>query len=246
MFKRLFLPLDLQLFSADLGGEGSGENPAQDGQSTAGEPVNNTDKQSEKTFTQADIDKIIADRLEREKKKQAETVEKLKKLEEYEKAEEERKKAEMSEAERLKADKEESEKKAEEAEEKAKQAQEKANQRIVNTEIKSIARSLNANDLNDVLALLDKSTIEVDDDGNVKGVDEAVQALKEAKPWMFKQAIGADAAGGSNPAKNPSVNEITAKEKELAEAREKALKDSRFMGTVTKIYNELIALKQRK
>lgn len=242
MFKRLFLPLDLQLFSADLGGEGGGDNPAQDEQSTAGEPANNT----EKTFTQADIDKIIADRLEREKKKQAETVEKLKKLEEYEKAEEERKKAEMSEAERLKADKEEAAKKAEEAEEKAKLAQEKANQRIVNTEIKSIARSLNANDLNDVLALLDKSTIEVDDEGNVKGVDEAVQALKEAKPWMFKQAIGADAAGGSNPAKNPSVNEITAKEKELAEAQEKALKDSRFMGTVTKIYNELIALKQRK
>ncbi|MEK5109846.1 scaffolding protein [Cytobacillus sp. FSL K6-0129] len=234
----LFLPLNLQLFSEDK--------PEQDGQTTADEPANNTETSSEKTFTQADIDKIIADRLEREKKKQAETAEKLKKLEEYEKAEEERRKAEMSEAERLKADKEEAAKKAEEAEEKAKQAQEKANQRIINTEIKSIARSLNANDLNDVLALLDKSTLEVDEEGNVSGVDLAVQALKEAKPWMFKQAIGADAAGGSNPAKNPSINEITAKEKELEEAREKALKDSRFMGTVTKIYNELIALKQRK
>lgn len=234
----LLLPLNLQLFSEDT--------PEQDGQTTVDEPANNTETSSEKTFTQADIDKIIADRLEREKKKQAETAEKLKKLEEYEKAEEERRKAEMSEAERLKADKEEAAKKAEEAEEKAKQAQEKANQRIINTEIKSIARSLNANDLNDVLALLDKSTLEVDEDGNVSGVDLAVQALKEAKPWMFKQAIGADAAGGSNPAKNPSINEITAKEKELEEAREKALKDSRFMGTVTKIYNELIALKQRK
>ncbi|MDQ0270732.1 phage scaffolding protein [Cytobacillus purgationiresistens] len=240
MFKRLFLPINLQLFSADLGGEGG------DGQSTAAEPEKKTEEQSEKTFTQAELDKILADRVAREKKKQLETADKLKKLEEYEQAEEERKKAAMSEAERLKAEKEEASKKAEEAAEQAKKAQESANQRIVNTEIKSIARSLNANDLNDVLTLLDKSSIEIDDEGNVKGVDEAVNTLKEAKPWMFKQSLGADAVGGSNPAKNPSVNEISAKEKELADAQEKALKDSRFMGTVTRIYNELIALRQRK
>ena len=71
-------------------------------------------------------------------------------------------------------------------------AQEKANTRILNTEIKSIARTLDANDPGDVLALLDKSTIQLDENGNYQGVEEAVNALKESKPWMFKKVVGAD------------------------------------------------------
>ncbi|MEK4910568.1 phage scaffolding protein [Niallia sp. FSL M8-0099] len=238
MEERKLLRLNLQTFAEENGGE----------QTTPAEAENNpelTEKPAGKTFTQEEMNEILAKRLKREKEKQAELDEKLKKLEAYEQAEEERKKAEMSEIERLAAEREEAAKKAEEAEEQAKKAQEAANKRIVDTEIKSIARALNANDLNDVLALLDKSVIEVDEDGNVKGAEEAVKALKEAKPWMFKPAIGADASGGSNPQKNPSINEISAKEKELAEAKEKALKDSRFMGAVTRIYNELVALKQK-
>ncbi|PAD91626.1 phage scaffolding protein [Shouchella clausii] len=225
------------------------EAEATETETTVEEPENNpkdTEQSNEKTFTQADIDRILADRLEREKKKQAETAERLKKLEEYEKAEEERKKAEMTEAERLKAEKEEADKKAAEAAEEAKKALEAANKRIIDTEIRAIARSLNANDPSDVLALMDKSGVEISEDGSVKGVEEAVAALKEAKPWMFKAPVGADAAGGSNPAKTNDNTEIAAKERELAEAKEKALKDTRFAGAVTKIYNELIALKSKK
>ena len=92
-------------------------------------------------------------------------------------------------------------------------AQEKANTRILNTEIKSIARTLDANDPGDVLALLDKSTIQLDENGNYQGVEEAVNALKESKPWMFKKVVGADATGGANPGTNPRANEILALEK---------------------------------
>jgi hypothetical protein len=203
-------------------------------------------KAPEKTYTQAEMDAVLQKRLKREKEKQAELDAKLKRLEEFEKAEEERKRAAMSEAERLKAEKEEAAKKAVEATEKAQKAQEAANQRIINTEIKSIARALNANDPADVLALLNKSAIEIDDDGNVAGVEDAVKALKEAKPWMFKQAIGADAAGGSNPAKNPSVNELTAKEKELADLKSQAAKNPRLLGKVTQLYNEILDLRNKK
>lgn len=205
-----------------------------------------TEKPTEKTFTQEEMNEILAKRLKREKEKQAELDEKLRKLEEYEKAEEERKKAAMSEAERLKAEKEEAAKRAEEASEQAKQAQEKANQRIINTEIKSIARALNANDPNDVLALLDKSNVEIDDEGNVKGIEDAVKALKEAKPWMFKQVIGADASGGSNPAKNPSANEVSALEKELEDTKAAALKNPRLAGKVTQLYNKLIEARNKQ
>lgn len=200
---------------------------------------------AEKTFTQAQLDEMIAKRLEREKKKQAELDEKLKKLEAYEKAEEERKKAEMSELERLNAEKEEAAKQAAEATEQAKKAQEAANQRIINTEIRSIARALNANDPNQVLALLDKSAVELGEDGSIIGAEEAVKAFKEASPWMFKQSIGADASGGSNPAKNPSLNELSQLEKDLEEAKKAAMSNPRFAGKVTEIWNKIVELKRK-
>ncbi|MCY8047651.1 phage scaffolding protein [Bacillus haynesii] len=238
-----FLPLNLQFFAE----QPEPEDP--NAQSTAGEPEPTPTEQSqgtEKTFTQAELDEILNKRLEREKKKQAELEEKAKRLEELEKAEEERKKAEMSEAERLRTEKEEAAKKAEEASEKAKKAEESANQRIINTELRAIARSLNANDPNQVLALLDKSAVQIDEDGNVIGAEEVVAAFKESSPWMFKQPIGADASGGSNPAKNNLQTEIVAKEKELEEAKQKALKDNRYSGAVTRIFNELLSLKNKR
>jgi hypothetical protein len=232
---KFLLKFDLQFFAGDL--------PPAD--PPPGDPPP-TDPPGGKTFTQAELDEILAKRLKREKEKQAETDAKLKRLEEFEKAEEERKKAAMTEAEKLKAEKEEADKKAQEAADQAKKAQETANQRIINTEIRSIARSMNANDPNDVLALLDKSGIEMDDEGNVKGVEDVVKALKEAKPWMFKVAIGADASGGGNPPSHPNVNELSAKEKELADLKTQATKNPRLMGKVTALYNEIIALKNKK
>ncbi|AYY27360.1 scaffolding protein [Bacillus sp. FDAARGOS_527] len=231
------LRLDLQFFSDG----GSGDDPNQKPGGTDDPP---------KTFTQEELDEIVKKRLERERNKSAEQYgdydDVKAKLAAFEKAEEERKKQEMTEIERLQAEKEEADKKAQEASEAAQKAQEKANTRILNTEIKSIARALDANDPGDVLALLDKSSITLDEDGNYQGVEEAVNALKESKPWMFKKVVGADAAGGANPGTNPRVNEILALEKELEEAKTKALKDSKFAGEVTRIYNKLLEAKAKK
>jgi myosin heavy subunit len=244
MLKRL----NLQFFAEQEPEDVTPEQPeAKDDTTTAAEPEKTPEETNpdEKTFTQAELDEIIAKRLEREKAKKKEMEEKLAKLAEYEKAEEERKKAEMSEVERLQAEYEEAQQKLKEFEESSKQTKEQAEKRIIETEIKSIARSLNANDPNDVLALIDKSEIKLDDNGNVAGADEVIKAFKEAKPFYFKQVVGADAAGGSNPSKNPSANEITAKEKELAEAKEAAKSNPRLVGKVTQLYNDLIALKNK-
>ncbi|SCC32719.1 Uncharacterized protein BCZB5J_02597 [Bacillus cereus] len=229
------LRLDLQFFSD---GGGSGDDPDKKPGGTDDSP---------KTFTQEELDEIVKKRLERERNKSAEQYGDVKaKLAAYEKAEEERKKQEMTEVERLQAEKEEADKKALEASEAAQKAQEKANARILNTEIKSVARALDANDPGDVLALLDKSSIQLDENGEYQGVEEAVNALKESKPWMFKKVVGADAAGGANPGTNPRANEILALEKELEEAKAKALKDSKFAGEVTRIYNKLLEAKAKK
>ncbi|WP_255291135.1 phage scaffolding protein [Bacillus thuringiensis] len=230
------LRLDLQFFS-------DGGSPEDDPDNNPGDPTNLPKSQEE-------LDELVKKRLERERKKSAEKYgdydDVKAKLAEYEKAEEERKKQEMTEIERLQAEKEEADKKALEASEAAQQAQEKANARILNTEIKSIARALDANDPGDVLALLDKSAIQLDENGNYQGVEEAVNALKESKPWMFKKVVGADAAGGANPGTNPRANEILALEKELEEAKTKALKDSKYAGEVTRIYNKLLEAKSKK
>lgn len=230
------LRLDLQFFS-------DGGNPEDNPENNPGDPINLPKSQEE-------LDELVKKRLERERKKSAEKYgdydDVKAKLAEYEKAEEERKKQEMTEIERLQVEKEEADKKALEASEAAQKAQEKANARILNTEIKSIARALDANDPGDVLALLDKSTIQLDESGNYQGVEEAVTALKESKPWMFKKVVGADAAGGANPGTNPRANEILALEKELEEAKTKALKDSKYAGEVTRIYNKLLEAKSKK
>lgn len=202
-------------------------------------------EEEERTFTQAELDDIIAKRLAREKEKQTETEAKLKRLKELEEAEEERKKAAMSEQERLQAEKEEAEKAAQEAKEKADKTLEAANNRIIDTEIRAVARDLKANDVDVVLALLDKENIEIDEEGNVKGVEEAVKELKESKEWMFKQSIGADASAGSNPTKNPTADEVTAKEKELEELKEKAVSDRSLWGKVTRLSNEIMGLKSK-
>lgn len=212
---------------------------------TSNKTVKTSADGKERTFTQAELDDIIAKRLAREKDKQTETEAKLQRLKELEEADKERKKAAMSEQERLQAEKEEADKKAEEAKDQATKAIEQANERIINTEIRAIARSLNANDVDDVLTLLDKSNIEMGDNGDVKGVEDAVKALKESKSWMFKRSIGADASAGSNPTSNPTADEVTAKEKELAELKEKAVGDKRLLGKVTRLANEIIGLKTK-
>lgn len=246
------LKTNLQFFAENKGTEEQNqqptEQPAAEPKNTETNPSEQTDKNEPKPIPY-DRFKEVNDAYKSYKELGFGTADELKaKLDElkaYEEAEQERKKAEMSEAERLKAEKEEAAKKAEEASEQAKKAQESANQRIINTEIRSIARSLNANDPNDVLALMDKSDVKIDDDGNVTGVEDALKAFKESKPWLFKQPIGADALGGSNPSKNPTADEMSAKEKELEEAKEQAKTNPRMFGKVTKLYNELLDLKNK-
>ncbi|GGF88419.1 phage scaffolding protein [Paenibacillus abyssi] len=198
------------------------------------------------TMTQADLDALIAREKGRVKGKYADYDDLKTKLTALEQAEEERKKAAMSEAERLKAEKDEADRKAAEASDAAKRAQDAANQRIINTEIRSEARALNANDASDVLSFVDKTKVTIDDEGNVIGAKEAVEAVKAAKPYLFKAPVGADAGDGGNPDRNRDKSELAAKEAELAELKKAAVRDTRLLGKVTALYNEILTLKAKR
>lgn len=64
------------------------------------------------------------------------------------------------------------------------QWQEKFRQSQLNNAIK-LAVAKEANDANDVLTLLNKDQLELIEDGTVKGLDDAINTLKESKPYLF-------------------------------------------------------------
>lgn len=51
-----------------------------------------------------------------------------------------------------------------------------------------LAVAKDANDADDILSLINKDELELQDDGNVKGLDKAIESLKEAKPYLFVES----------------------------------------------------------
>ncbi|EMT54722.1 scaffold protein [Brevibacillus borstelensis AK1] len=175
-------PIDLQYFSE----------PTPEPTDPPAEPPT-ADPEPTKTFTQEELDKIVADRIARERKKYekyADYDDLKKKAEEYERAEEERKKAEMTAQERLEAEKAEALRKAQEAEEAAQRTMSTANQRLIKSEFKLLAKEagIRADALEDAYKLADFSGVTVDEDGNVDGVKAVIESLIAGKSYLVEQA----------------------------------------------------------
>lgn len=51
-----------------------------------------------------------------------------------------------------------------------------------------LAVAKDANDADDILAFINKGELELQDDGNVKGLDKAIESLKESKPYLFAES----------------------------------------------------------
>jgi len=99
---------------------------------------------------------------------------------ENEKREKEKQQNELSEKDKLKLQMEEVEKKAIEREK-------AANTRLIKAEVKNIASNLNIIDPAAAYKLLDKNEIEVNEKGDVVGVEKALKVLITEKPWLLKQ-----------------------------------------------------------
>jgi len=163
------LPLSLQMF-AEGGPELSPE----------------AEPRPEPMFTQTELIAKIANRLARERRKYADYNDLKKKLSEYETAEAERQKAAMTEQELLQAELD-AAKKAMEAERAArKHDNERKNQTIIRTEFRVAALGVNirAEAIDDAYTLADKTNFNVDDEGHVIGVKEALEELVASKPYL--------------------------------------------------------------
>jgi|SRR5690625_1519462 len=185
------IPINLQLF-ADGGEPDAGDNTGGTQEPDTGGDGGDGTQDNGKAFTQADIDRILQQRLARERK-QWETQ-----------MEEERKKAQMSVEERLKAEKE-------EAEARAQEAHNTANQRLISAEAKvqAVALGVKPERVEYALRLADLSDVDMDDDGNpdaaaIKAaLDVVLNDLPELKGTTNPGRSGSEFHGGGQDERNP-------------------------------------------
>jgi hypothetical protein len=107
------------------------------------------------------------------------------------------------------------EKQLSEAQAQAQAAVEKANDKLIRSEIKSVSVDLNIIDPEAAYVLLEKEGIKVADDGTVEGVQEALEKLIEAKPYLANQASDPDPDPNPNnykPGRRQKNNQNTNKE----------------------------------
>ncbi|WP_139074660.1 scaffolding protein [Paenibacillus elgii] len=211
----------LQLFAEGAGSGGDGGDSGGDGSGEGGAKDIKSGKVEFTPEQQAEIDRMVSDRLARQAKKYADYDDLKTKVTTFEQAEEDRLKAAMSEKDRLEAEKAEALKKAEEAEGKAQSTLDAANKRMIKAEFRALARELGvrADALDDAFVLADLTAVTVDDDGNIDGVQGAVEALLKAKPYLVAEAKTKPKTIGEPS--NPTQDEIKTLEQQLAEAQKK-------------------------
>lgn len=189
---------------------------------TVEEPENKPQEQEKevKMLTQEEVDRILSERIARERKKYADYEELKAKALEYEKKLEEQRLAELSEKERAE---EIAKKYEEERNQYAKQLEELQNaireEKIRNAFITK-AQSAGIAYIDDAYKLADLSKVEVSDDGSINGIDDVVKALVESKPFLVGQQkpkpVGEPSNGGPN-----SNDEVKTLEAQLEEAKKK-------------------------
>lgn len=145
----------------------------------------------EKTFTQAELDEVLKQRLAREATKYKDYDEKAKRLEELEKAAEEQRQAGLSEAERLKEIAETKENEARALADKLALLEQSYENERKQSAFKQVASggefNLSADRVEAALKLADLSAVEKAENGDydVKGV---IQSLVETYPFLIEKA----------------------------------------------------------
>lgn len=151
------------------------ETMAQEDQNTTGQGAGDTEQEQ----AQPDVDALLRE-IKALRKENAKWRTQLRSTEEQQQA---KAKAEMTELERLQTELRE----AQEARTRAEQAR---LQTAVKSQVIAAAAKAGYNDPEDAYRMIDPSTLDVDDDGAVGGLDEAVKTLLKSKPYLAKQATG--------------------------------------------------------
>lgn len=86
---------------------------------------------------------------------------------------------------------------------------ESLNKRIQDNEVNSVLTTKlyeqKVVDLDGALKLVDKSQINIDENGNIIGVEQALESLKTGKPYLFNNSGTAQVGSANNPASDTST-----------------------------------------
>lgn len=156
------------------------EEKEQEGQEPEGEQ-DDLEQGSDQGFSQADVDRIVQKRLERERARYAdydalkEAAEKLKALEEADLSEREKLEKRIAELEQAEA----------EAKSKAEVREMEVNEKLIRAEVRVVAAGMGFVNPEDAYGLADLADIALDDDGAVQGVKKALEKLAKEKPYLL-------------------------------------------------------------
>ena len=132
-----------------------------------------------------DLRKENEKKTERLKALEADAADKAKKLTEYEKAEEDRNRKALEEEKKFKEIADQEIAKREKVEQDSAKKLRERDVAAIRSELRSLAREANIIDVDDVKSI-DVKDLRIDDEGNVPGAKEAIEALKASKPHWFK------------------------------------------------------------
>lgn len=141
---------------------------------------------STSTFTQADLDRIVQERLARERQKYADYDELKTKAQKFEQIEAEQ----QSDLEKAQAE-------ADRLKQENAQLKESAAGARRRAALERAAAKAKFHDPADAAVQIDQTLLEVDDDGNVTNADDLVATLAETKPYLVAAGDGGSNGSGS-------------------------------------------------
>lgn len=145
------------------------------------------------SFTQEDVDRIVRERIQRERDKYAD----------YDQIKERAGRLDAIE-ESQRTDLEKAQKRAEKAERERDEAVQRANTSLAKAAVVAEASKRGVIDPDAAYRLLPEGAVTVGDDGQVAGLDEALSALVESKPYLVGNTAPSGGDGGPMAALTPS------------------------------------------
>ena len=179
------------------------------------------DDKGERTFTQAELDATIANRLSRDRKKQAE------KYAGFDAIKEKAEKWDAHEVEQM-GELEKAQKRIADAEAAAQKASQKAEETLILASVIAEAAKAGAAYPEDTFNLLDKSGITVED-GKVVGVADAVKELVEAGRLVMNKRTAASLDGGKGSGEREKEKKPEATDDEISIARKLNLTPEQYL-----------------
>lgn len=200
--RRFPLKLNLQLFAADDGASGGAGGEGGGGEGAGGSGGNGGN--GEKTFTQAELDQHVQQRVARAEKAAQKALAKQLGFDSVEAMHATLKPENKDKDKKDLLDPADVDKLVDEKiKAREKEQNDKTFKRLLNAEVKVMANELGFADWEDAAALADLSAVKENDKGELEGIKDALEALAKKKPHLLKAKQGSGRIGANINSNSP-------------------------------------------